>query len=398
MTKKSRDNRVARRIPPYWIPIAVLVIAGAILYGYHLSTGRTPDRVALHIGLLNFDVYWYGIIIIGGVILGAYVTGWLAHERAERLFEATVPDRIRRRPLAELGLPAETVARLRKRRIETVGGLLFAWGLEPARLELGRAQTRQVSESLEKAAGIEAAWLADAPWRVFNPDHVWSGLVWCLILAVIGARIYHILTPSPDMARSGINSAADYFRQPLQMINLRNGGLGIYGGIAGGALGLLIYSRRHRIPALAWADLAVVGVALGQAVGRWANFFNQELYGRPTKVSWAVTIDNPLPGYEGVTRFHPAFLYESLWSFGAFLVLLYLARRHHDRLRTGDLTAIYLILYGLGRIILETVRLDSRTLDVPGLNLAVPVASAVSAAVIIAMVALLAYRHRKTAS
>ena len=98
------------------------------------------------------------------------------------------------------------------------------------------------------------------------------------------------------MAQIGISSVTDYFRNPMQLINLRNGGLGIYGAIAGGALGIIVYTRRNHLSAIEWADLAVVGLSLGQAIGRWANFFNQELYGGPTDLPWGITIENPLPG------------------------------------------------------------------------------------------------------
>jgi phosphatidylglycerol:prolipoprotein diacylglycerol transferase len=277
--------------------------------------------------------------------------------------------------------------------LTTLGSLLFRWGLDPRSLGLKTAELDTVGQALEQTPGVEKSWLtADpkqlrAPWRIWNPDHVWNGLIICLTFAVIGARLYHVLTPSPSMAAFGIETPWDYFQNPMQLINIRAGGLGIYGGLAGGALGLFIYTRRHRLPGLAWADLAVVGVALGQVFGRWGNFFNQELYGRPTDLPWAVTIDNAhrLPGYESFDTFHPAFLYESLWNLLAFLVLYTLAKRYGDRLLTGELTALYLIFYAVGRILLETVRLDSRTLQLAGLNLNMAVATFVSILVAVAM-------------
>jgi phosphatidylglycerol:prolipoprotein diacylglycerol transferase len=185
----------------------------------------------------------------------------------------------------------------------------------------------------------------------------------------------------------------DYFRSPFQLINLRDGGLGIYGGIAGGALGLFWYSRRQRLPAIALADLAVIGMALGQVFGRWGNFFNQELYGRPTDLPWGISIDpqHILPGYGEVDRFHPAFLYESLWSLLTFLVLLTLLKRHSRKLMTGDLTALYLIFYSVGRILLETVRLDSKMVTLGGTTINLAVASLVSIIVALFMVAWRAY-------
>jgi phosphatidylglycerol:prolipoprotein diacylglycerol transferase len=198
------------------------------------------------------------------------------------------------------------------------------------------------------------------------------------------------------MAAVGIESPLDYFRNPAQLINFRNGGLGIYGGIAGGLLGLLIYTRRQRIPLLGWADLCALGLALGQVFGRWGNFFNQELYGRPTNVFWAVHIDPVyrLPEYSQFERFHPAFLYESLWSLLTFAVLFWLLRHRADKLLVGDLTALYLIFYGIGRSLLELVRLDSRTVIIGGLEIAISVATLVSLLVGLIMIIWLIVKHR----
>jgi phosphatidylglycerol:prolipoprotein diacylglycerol transferase len=284
---------------------------------------------------------------------------------------------------------------LAKQKIATLGKLLLIWGYNPALLGLNRAGIRLVGEQLAAAPGVEPGWLDEAPWRVWQPAHVWNGITWCLILAVVGARLYHVLTPSPSMAARGIVTPLDYFRHPFELINLRAGGLGIYGGIAGGALGLYVYARRYRLPALAWADLAAVGLALGQAVGRWGNFFNQELYGKPAELPWAITIEpaHRLPAFADVARFHPAFLYESIWNFLAFIVLYTLARRYRDRLQSGDLVAVYLILYAVGRSLLETVRLDSRAVSLGLLELTLPVATLVSLAIALVMGLWLAFRH-----
>ncbi len=278
-----------------------------MLYTFHLVTGITPPRAIFTIAALDFPVYWYGVWIMGGMVMGAYVVAELVREQG------------------------------------------------------------------------------------WNPEHVWNGLIWCLIPAVIGARLYHVLTPSPSMAAVGIASPLDYFRNPYQLFNLRNGGLGIYGGIVGGALGLWLYTWRRQLDGVTWADLAVIGLALGQAVGRWGNFFNQELYGRPTNLPWAVTIEPPyrLPTYADVARFHPAFLYESLWNFGVFLLLLWLYRRR--QLLRGELTGLYLILYAVGRVLLETVRLDSRTTGIGGFKL--PTATLVSLLLALVVAAALAWRR-----
>ncbi|HRO25030.1 MAG TPA: prolipoprotein diacylglyceryl transferase, partial [Promineifilum sp.] len=258
---------MSRRIDPWWYAIALVLLLAGGLYAYHLATGLTPPRAAVTI--LGFPVYWYGIWIVTGVALGAWLVAGLAAERARRIFETTVPVDVRARPLAEAGLPDEVVAVLASRNIGALGPLLMDVGLDPRRLGLKKAQTTEMVTSLAAAPDIDPAWVSDAPWRRWNPEHVWNALIWILILGLIGARLYHVLTPSPSMAALGIYSPLDYFRDPIQLINFRGGGLGIFGGLIGGLLGLVIYTRRARIPFLGWADLAVVGLALGQFVGRW---------------------------------------------------------------------------------------------------------------------------------
>jgi phosphatidylglycerol:prolipoprotein diacylglycerol transferase len=379
--------RAGSRISPYWIVIALVGLFAFALFLYHLFSGTTPNRVALHIEALDFDIYWYGIWIIGGVALGCWIVASLASERARTVFEQAVPEEIQQQPLSYLGLPEELAQKLAKKGIEDTGEFLYLWGFDPRDLGIKKKDISATQEILETAPGIESAWLEDAPWRIWNPEHVWNGIVWALIFGIIGARLYHVLTPSPSMAARGIESALDYFRSPYQLINIRSGGLGIYGGIAGGALGLFIYARRARIPFLAWADLAVVGLALGQAIGRWGNFFNQELYGRPSELPWAIGIDPQyrLQAYAEVERFHPAFLYESLWSFLSFLLLHYLTKHYAEKLLPGELTALYLILYAIGRSLLELVRLDSRTVSLGGVDTSLAVATLVS--IIVAILA-----------
>lgn len=375
---------MSRRIDPWWYAIALVLLLAGGLYAYHLATGLTPPRAAVTI--LGFPVYWYGIWIVTGVALGAWVVAGLAAERARRIFETTVPADVITRPLAEAGLPDEVVAMLASRNIGALGPLLMDVGLDPRRLGLKKAQTAEVVASLAAAPDIDPTWVSDAPWRRWNPEHVWNALIWILILGLIGARLYHVLTPSPSMAALGIYSPLDYFRDPIQLINFRGGGLGIFGGLIGGLLGLVIYTRRARIPFLGWADLAVVGLALGQAVGRWGNFFNQELYGRPTNLPWAVHIDPiyRLPDYVSFERFHPAFLYESLWSLATFFVLYRLTRRYSERLLPGEMMGLYLIAYAVGRSLLELVRLDSRVIPFFGVETGLAVATAVS--IVIALV------------
>lgn len=384
---------MARRVEPYWYAIAAILLVAAGLYGYHLATGFTPPRAAVTI--LGFPIYWYGIWIITGVALGAWVVSRLAAERAQHAFDAAVPVAVRQRPLAESGLPDEVIASLARRDITTLGPVLYEAGLDPRRLPLNKEQRAAALDALAAAPAVEPGWLAGAPWRPWNPDHTWNALLWALVLGLIGARLYHVLTPSPSMAAAGIFSPLDYFRNPIELLNFRGGGLGIYGGIIGGLLGLIIYTRRNRITTLGWADLAAVGLALGQAIGRWGNFFNQELYGSPTNLPWAVFIDPiyRLPDYVNFERFHPAFLYESLWSLMTFFILYRLARRHANRLLPGEPAALYLIAYAIGRSLLELVRLDSRAVAFFGLESGLAIATLVSLIVAVVVIVAVVYRR-----
>jgi phosphatidylglycerol---prolipoprotein diacylglyceryl transferase len=386
----STQPHSARDIAPYWYFIAAFAGGALVLYAYHLATGFTPDPVAFSIPALNWDIYWYGIIITAGIALGTYVVASVASERAVAVWDTEVPADVRGEPLSALLLPDEVETSLAGHGISTLGDLLYWWGAEPERLGLNTEVAQVVAERLQAHKSVKPAWVERPPWYQWSTNHVWSGLFWTLILAIIGARLYHVLTPSPTNALT----TADYFQNPLQLINVRRGGLGIYGGIAGGALGLGLYALRNRISALRWADLAVIGVSLGQFVGRWGNFVNQELYGRPTDAPWAVTItERRVPGYEAYSRFHPAFLYESLWNLGVFLLLWSLERRYRARLLPGELMALYLIFYAIGRILLETVRLDSNVMVIAGLDVALPTAAVVSAIVVVVMVLWIALRR-----
>lgn len=237
------------------------------------------------------------------------------------------------------------------------------------------------------AGALAGAFLAaaEAKRRGWNPDHIWNGLFLTLIFGIIGARLYHVLTPSPS---SGLDFGY-FLRHPEYIIATWQGGLGIYGAIAGGVLGFYIYARLNRLDFWAWADVAIMGVPLGQAIGRWGNFVNQELYGRPTDLPWGIYIDpaHRYPGYEMYSRFHPTFLYESLWNLGVCIVLVYLARRWGERLLKGEILCAYLILYPVGRILMEFVRLDSLTAG------GAPIATWVSAGLIVASSAAILLRR-----
>jgi phosphatidylglycerol:prolipoprotein diacylglycerol transferase len=206
---------------------------------------------------------------------------------------------------------------------------------------------------------LAATYLSTYTARLFgeNPELVWDAVVWVVLLGVIGARLYHVLTPPPSM---GVDRWY-YFRHPLEILATWKGGLGIYGAVAGGALGLYIVVRRAKRDMWRWMDIIVPGLVLAQAIGRWGNFVNQELYGLPTDLPWGIYIEPEyrLEGFEMYERFHPTFLYESIWNLATSIILVYLIWRHRERLIPGIITGIYFISYSTIRFLLEFIRLDS---------------------------------------
>lgn len=199
--------------------------------------------------------------------------------------------------------------------------------------------------------------------RNLDGNTVWDGLLWVLIGAVIGARLYYVFIQSPR----GPEGLGRYLANPLEIINVMEGGLHIFGGFIGGTLAILLYVRRRRLPLAVYLDGAALGLPLGQAIARLGNFINQELYGPPTDLPWGLRIDPPhrIPPYNDLTlypestRFHPLFLYESLWNLAGFGLLHVIANRFAGRLRDGDLVLVYAIWYPLGRFFLEFLRTDS---------------------------------------
>lgn len=250
---------------------------------------------------------------------------------------------------------------------------------------------------------VAAAFMAEreAKRRQLNSEFVWDALILVLIGGIIGARLWHIFTPPPSMLI--LDPASGRYINPyfingvpqiLDILSIWRGGLGIPGAIIGGAVALFFYCRRRKMSFAMWADIAVPGVALAQAIGRWGNFFNQELYGKPSTLPWAIYIDpvNRVPGYQQYSTFQPLFLYESFWNLLNMGLLLFLERRIPDKLKQGDLMLIYLIGYPFGRFWLEFLKLDSPRIGTININQTVMVVVMVIAA------ALLIWRHRKSAA
>jgi len=200
---------------------------------------------------------------------------------------------------------------------------------------------------------------AEARRRGENSDHVWDGLLVVFLLGLIGARLYHVFS-NPE----GAVGWSYYRENPIKILYIWEGGLAIYGALIGGLIGFFLYAYRHRLAVWRWLDITAPSILVGQAIGRWGNFFNQELYGPPTTLPWGIPIplERRLPQHLTLppeTRFHPVFLYESLWNTLGFLILFNLSRRLGHRLREGDLFALYLIWYPVGRLWIETLRPDA---------------------------------------
>ena len=197
-------------------------------------------------------------------------------------------------------------------------------------------------------------------------EHLYNMIPSMLIFGIAGARLWHVLTPSKSM---GVGSGY-YFSHPLEIMNIRQGGLGIPGAIIGGVFAVSLYTRKKGLNLFQWLDAFTPGLAIGQAIGRWGNFINQELYGPPTDLPWGIYIDplHRLSGYEQHTHFHPMFLYESIWNLFNFSVLLYLSIKKAPKTLSGDLFWLYLIIYSVGRFSLEFIRLDVSTIGAINAN------------------------------
>jgi len=223
-----------------------------------------------------------------------------------------------------------------------------------------------------------------------DPEVIYDSLTWIVLGGIIGARIWHILTPPASMVEQGITTMY-YLTHPLAAIAVWKGGLGIPGAVAGGLLAFYIYARKREINFWQWADIFAPGLALGQAIGRWGNFINQEVYGKPTDLPWAITIDpeHRLPEFMSYSTYHPLFLYESLFNLANMGFLLWLGRRYGEKLKDGDLFLTYLITYPIYRFFMEYLRLDNSYVGGINANQALMMIIAVLSAVWIV------WRHRE---
>ena len=234
-----------------------------------------------------------------------------------------------------------------------------------------------------------------ARWLGENPDDGWSMLLLVMVLAVLGARLYHV-----------VHLWEHYAANPALIPQIWNGGLGIPGGVAGGALGIFLYTRSQGLNTARWLDVFAPALLLGQVIGRLGNFVNQELDGPPTSLCgseyppclpWGISIDaehrepqwDPLTFPPETTQFVPLFAYEMALNLIGMLLILFVIRRFAPRLFAGDAALMYIMWYGSVRTLLETYRVNNWTI------LGVPTAMWLGIIGVVLAAAWLWYRHRR---
>lgn len=316
----------------------------------------------------------FGLVVVVGIILGVYAASVVAEERD---IEGT-----------------------RRRNVSIIGGVIGALiaGLIAAWLYDKFPQVDSIPiywyGILIVTGALAGAYVAtfEAKRRGMDPEHVWNALLIALVLGVVGARLYHVIS-SPRGSTIGLDY---YLQNPIEIVTgIRQGGLGIYGAVAGGVLAVYLYSRYAKLNFAMLLDIAAPGLAIGQVIGRWGNFFNQELYGFPTTLPWGIPIDaahrlsffSDLTQYPvETTRFHPTFLYESIWNLGMAIALLVIARRW-QKAKPGDMILFWGMFYGLGRFLVEFQRPDAWLIS------GIATAQLIGIALIVICGVVLMYRH-----
>ena len=199
---------------------------------------------------------------------------------------------------------------------------------------------------------VVATWLTRRRWAAAgrDPDQILDIVFWAVPFGIVGGRLYHVISDPELYFAAG--------RDPIRALYIWDGGLGFWGAGALGAVGAWIGCRRHGVRLADFADAAAPGLVLAQAIGRWGNYFNQELFGGPTRLPWGLLIDpaHRPPDTPLVAAYQPTFLYESLWDVGVVVLLIWAERRF--RLRNGRLFALYVAAYTVGRAWVEALRVD----------------------------------------
>jgi prolipoprotein diacylglyceryl transferase len=199
---------------------------------------------------------------------------------------------------------------------------------------------------------VAAAYIAEKRWVARGGDAKEIGqiAVPVVISGIIGARVYHLFT-GYSWSEHGL----------IGTVQIWKGGLSIWGAVGGGLIAVIVLARKRHLDVYRLMDAIAPGLLIAQAIGRWGNYFNQELFGRPSGLPWALEIDlsHRPAGYTHYKTFHPTFLYESLWCLLAFVILIWAER--HFRFRRGQTFALYVALYTFGRIWFEALRVDEAT-------------------------------------
>ncbi|CAN5121115.1 prolipoprotein diacylglyceryl transferase [soil metagenome] len=199
---------------------------------------------------------------------------------------------------------------------------------------------------------IVAIWIGEKRYvgRGGKPGVIGDIAMWAIPFGIVGARMYHVAT-NPEL----------YFgegKNPADVLKIWQGGLGIWGAVSVGALGALVACCRYGVRFSEVADAIAPGILVAQAIGRWGNYFNQELFGKPTTRPWGLKIDaiHRPPGYEQYATFHPTFLYESIWNLLGALFIIWIG--HRFQIAGGRVFALYVMVYTAGRFWIEHLRID----------------------------------------
>lgn len=199
---------------------------------------------------------------------------------------------------------------------------------------------------------IVATFIIEKEAKKYNisKSFVMNLIFWCIIYGILGARLYYVIFN------------LDYYSlYPLEIIKIWNGGLAIHGGIIAGVITLIIYCKKYNIEILKMSDISVVGLIIAQSIGRWGNFFNMEAHGGVVTKTFLENLHIPKFIIEGMyinnRYYHPTFLYESIFCLIGFIILILI--RKYKKIKTGNITSLYLIWYGIIRFFIESLRTDS---------------------------------------
>jgi phosphatidylglycerol:prolipoprotein diacylglycerol transferase len=245
-----------------------------------------------------------------------------------------------------------------------------------------------------------AAWIAEREYvhRGENGEHIWNSLIWALPVGVLGARLWYV-------ANTTLGGNSYYMDNPGQILNIPQGGLHFFGGLLFGAIAMVIYVRRNKLDLWLLLDVAAPVTMIGQAIARPANFINQELYGQPTTLPWGIPIEasHRIPPYNDLnlfpanTRFHPAFAYEMIWNFITAGTLLWLARRFPEKFKPGAMFSWWLVISGVGRVIIEAFRPDQPRIPGTDLSYSRLVAGVIALCGVVLLLVRFGYLHLKFA-